>query len=508
MSDYKPTVLVNYSKSDLEQTSENRYWKKFKPIYSKTHGQVPVQLRVNDKRKLVCYSIQNSIVFYNYNGEKLHYDFKRERDDIRGFAVRRDGLIAAYGTSKGSAKVLDLKHKLVVKDFKVSDCPVYGIDVCDKLPLIAVADDGGNVEVKDFAAQMDIVKLPGLHSDFTRRVAFRGPDSRSVVTGSLDMHSKLIDLNTKEAVLDINNGVEVEDLAIVDDNSIALAGGPYVKIWDLRNVAEPSVILQAGVKTVTSVSVIGDRMITSSLDHNVKVFDISENYKLAFQRKFPSPIASFAASKEFKTYAVTLLTGQVDIYKRTMEEEQPDELYDNKLSEPERILLKRLTTGVNVKDTGSYRYYNRGIWDIPDEFEVKIGKPPKYNLQKYDKCLRQFKYAEALSSALKSKHSTVILTVVEELLVREGLEVAVKGLDDEYLEALIDFLLKKLDSWKSQALVVHLFDVVLDVRGDYLASSASLRPKLAASHKRLGREIQNGELALKIGSIVESLGNN
>lgn len=508
MSDYKNTVLVNYSKSDLEQTSENRYWKKFKPIYTKTHAQTPVQLEINDKRKMVCYSIQNSLVFYNYNAEKIHYDFKKERDDIKGFAVRKDGLIACYGTSKGYAKVLDLKHKLIVKDYKFSEYPVYSLDIYDKMPLMAIGDDGGNVGVRDFAAQMDILKLSGLHNDFVRKVAFTGFNGRSVLTGSLDKHAKLIDLGSKEVCIDIDNQVEVEDLAIIDDNLVALAGGPFVKIWDLRNIAEPVVELQAGVKTITSVSVIGDRLITSSLDQNVKVFDISENYKLAFQRKFSAPVAAFTASKEFKTYAVTLLTGQIEVFKRSQEDEQPDELYDFKVSEPERLLLKRLTTGVGIKDFGSYKFYNRGIWDIPDEFEVKIGKPPKHNLQKYDKFLRKFKYAEALEAALKTQHTSVIISVVEDLMVREGLEVAIKGLEDSSLGALVDFVHKKLDSWKSQALIVYLLDTLLEVRGEQLARSPILRSKLVDVDKRLNREIQNGELALKVGNLAESLSVN
>lgn len=505
MSDYKNTVLVNYSKSELEQTGENRYWKKFKQIHTKKHTQTPTQIKINDKRKLVCYSIQNSLVFYNYNSEKLHYDFKKERDEVKGFGVRKDGLLAAYGTSKGHAKVVDLKHKLIVKDFKFSEHPIYGMDIYDKLPLIAISDDGGNVGVKDFAAQMDILRLNGLHSDFTRKVIFSPFNNRSVITGSLDKHSKLIDLSSKDIAVDINNDIEIEDLVMIDDNSVAIAGGPYVKIWDLRNTIEPALILQAGVKTITSVSVTGNRLITSSLDHNVKVFDISGNYRLSFQRKFPAPVAAFTASKEFKAYAVTLLTGEIDIFKRTLETEEPDEVYDNKLSEPERLLLKRLTTGVSVKDTGSYRFYNRGIWDIPDEFEVKIGKPAKYNLQKYDRYLRQFKYSEALSSALTSKHTSVILSVVEELMVRDGLEVALKGLDESCLAMLLDFVMKKVDSWKSQSLIVYLLDKLTEVRGEYIARSVGLRSKLVDIDRRLNREIENGELALKIGNLVESL---
>ena len=39
-------------------------------------------------------------------------------------------------------------------------------------PLIAVGDDFGNFKVKNFAAEMDLLTIPNLHSDFLRKVKF------------------------------------------------------------------------------------------------------------------------------------------------------------------------------------------------------------------------------------------------------------------------------------------------------------------------------------------------
>ena len=46
---------------------------------------------------------------------------------------------------------------------------------------------------------------------------------------------------------------------------------------------------------------------------------------------------------------------------------------------------------------------------------------------------------------------------------------------------------------------------MVEVRGDYILTSSTMRNKMIKINQRLNREVQNGELALKIGNIVESL---
>ena len=178
------------------------------------------------------------------------------------------------------------------------------------------------------------------------------------------------------------------------------------------------------------------------------------------------------------------------------------------MSEAEKLLLKRLRTGVNTRDTGSYKFYNRGVWDRPEDFDIKIGKPERYNLSKYDRFLRQFKYAEAFENALRTKHSSVILSIIEELLIRDGLEIAIKGLESTDLILLLDFIAKKLDSWKSQSTVNHLLNTLIDVRGNHINENQELRERLKRVSKRLERELRNAELAGEVSTLLTSIKNN
>lgn len=88
------------------------------------------------------------------------------------------------------------------------------------------------------------------------------------------------------------------------------------------------------------------------------------------------------------------------------------------MSAQEQRLLHLLSTGVPKRDEGTFKFYNRGIWETPQDFTVKIEKPRQTHLLDYDRKLRRFQYAEALAKALKLFDTSVILTVVEDLIVR------------------------------------------------------------------------------------------
>ena len=87
-------------------------------------------------------------------------------------AIRNDGLLAVLSNKSGYVKILNLQHQNLLKYFKFSTKPIYGIDITHQRPLVAAGDDNGNFKVFDFASEMDILTLSNLHSDFLRKVKF------------------------------------------------------------------------------------------------------------------------------------------------------------------------------------------------------------------------------------------------------------------------------------------------------------------------------------------------
>ena len=66
----------------------------------------------------------------------------------------------------------------------------------------------------------------------------------------------------------------------------------------------------------------------------------------------------------------------------------------------EKRLVKSLAFGAPKKDMSSRRFFGRGIYSIPGEFDTKVEAGLTKKLQKFDSLLRKFKYGEALNQAL------------------------------------------------------------------------------------------------------------
>jgi U3 small nucleolar RNA-associated protein 15 len=87
----------------------------------------------------------------------------------------------------------------------------------------------------------------------------------------------------------------VESLAVFPDaKQFVSVGGSKVSIWDIRKNQSTHNLLN-NLKTVTSVKVIqdGKRIVTGSLDQQMKIYDVENEFQVAHQIKFPAGIMSF-----------------------------------------------------------------------------------------------------------------------------------------------------------------------------------------------------------------------
>ena len=63
----------------------------------------------------------------------------------------------------------------------------------------------------------------------------------------------------------------------------------------------------------------------------------------------------------------------------------------------------------------------------------------RIRLKPYEKQLKKFNYQKALDSALRTHNPLVVVTVLEELLRRSGLTIALSDRDETTLEPLLSF---------------------------------------------------------------------
>lgn len=510
MADYEKIPLIKFEKRALAASAEAKAWQKFKTGFSTKLPRAVSFLCFSQKKKTYFYGTDITVCATDIKSLGQSQAYTKERSEIRSLAVRRDGSLAAYVTAGGEAKVLSIVHKSILKAFKLSNGPLGAVDLLDKRPLIAVGGDDGSFYAYDFASQMPLSKLEGIHSDFIKKVVFVNDVGDLVLTGSLDRSVCLIDLKNPSSIVHrFTQSNEVVDLCPISDHCFASIGGREICVWDLRSNEKPLFQMNAGVKSLTAVKMVGDRLIVSSLDGYLRSYEFSDGaLSLMHQYNAGKPISGFAPGvfeeSSFRSLAVSFIDGSFQVMTRSLSEKDAEIESDNKLTLQEKLLFKQLAVGINQNDKNVHQFFSRGVWGVPEKFTAKIVKPPAVRLQQYDRHLRRFKYTEALAHALQTGNTNIILSVVEELIVRNGLNYAFKGLSEESVRQLLAFLHKKLDSANCQKLVIYVLEELLDTIQDRLAASSQFKSIMAKIDAKAVEELHNAERCAFINSVLES----
>ena len=165
-----------------------------------------------------------------------------------------------------------------------------------------------------------------------------------------------------------------------------------------------------------------DRIIAGGLDGQLKFFqsesDTPDNLKVAYKIKLPSEIFGLDFSSDGNHFALGLNDGSLIIKSKLVEQvdevDEEQKIFD--AFEPQLISTSK-----------NYKYFFRGQYVVqadPDDIRTtELTK--KRKLQPYEQKLKQFEYKAALNSALDSRNPEVILSLIEELVEREGLYIAI-----------------------------------------------------------------------------------
>jgi U3 small nucleolar RNA-associated protein 15 len=511
MADYEKIPLIKFEKRALAASAEAKAWQKFKAGLSTKLPRAVNFVSFSQKKKAYFYGTDITVCTTDLRTMSQGQAYTKERSEIRSLAIRKDGNLAAYVTAEGEAKVLSVMHKSILKTFKPSNSPLGAIDLLDKRPLIAIGGDDGSFYAYDFASQVQICKLERIHNDFIKKVVFVNDIGDLVLTGSLDRSICLIDLKNPSTVISrFTQSNEVVDLCPINDRYFASVGGREICVWDIQNIEKPTFQLNAGVKSLTAVILVGNKLIVSSLDGYLRSYEFGDGaLSLMHQHNIGKPIANFAPGmfeeSTFRSIAVSFIDGTFQVLTRALNDKDVEVEGDNKMTLQEKLLFKQLAVGTNQNEKNVYQFFNRGVWGVPEKFTAKIAKPPVVRLQQYDKFMRKFKYTEALAHALQTGNTNVILSVTEELIVRNGLTYAFKGLSEESVRQLLAFLHKKLDSANCQKMIVYLLEELIDTMQDQLASHSQFRIILAKIDAKTVEELHNAERCAFINSALGSM---
>ena len=120
----------------------------------------------------------------------------------------------------------------------------------------------------------------------------------------------------------------------------------------------------------------------------------------------------------------------------------------------------------------------------PDDIKA-MKETKKRKLQSYEQKLKRFEYKNALSSAIDSKNPEVVLSLIEELVQRDGLFIAIANRSEPELIKLIDFIIWKLPDHRYSSVLLEVARITLDVYAGVVGLSEKVDKKLFVDLKSI-----------------------
>jgi len=232
-----------------------------------------------------------------------------------------------------------------------------------------------------------------------------------------------------------------------DGSSIVSAGSNYIKIWDVLSGGRLVHTQSNHQKTITTIfyDASHNRLFTGGLDNLLKIYELP-SYTVVHTEKFLAPVLSAGISPDRQS----LLIGQID---KLSIRHRPDSEADVALN-AQRV------------NRGSIRYFLNSVTTASTpqhDLVLNSRQGPQADLSKSDNFLRQFEYKKALSEVLKTHDPIVIVSMMQELENRDGLEIAIAGRDEASLILLLHFLKDSLTNPLFTPYLIKIFHLVLDI---------------------------------------------
>ena len=180
----------------------------------------------------------------------------------------------------------------------------------DHTQVLSCSDDN-TVKLWDVPSQSAVTTFTS-HTDYVRSGQFSTSSPHLLLTGSYDGTIRLFDSRSGEAEMTFgrqnatsSSTAPVEQVLMFPSGTVVLSSaGPILRVWDLVAGGKCMRAMSNHQKTVTSLAFNGNasRLLTGSLDHMVKVYDVG-TYKVVHTMRYPAPVLSLAVSVSFILYA-------------------------------------------------------------------------------------------------------------------------------------------------------------------------------------------------------------
>ena len=414
----------------------------------------------------------------------------RFKDVALSCAFRPDGRLLSASSQDGHVQTFDTQSRLILRTYTGHTGPVWSVAHSKGFGTLLSGGDDREVRVWDVSSGEVVTRWQG-HTDYVRTVREEADGENVVVSGSYDGTVRYWDRRVRDGdacTLTLTHGAPVSAFVLIPASaassslSIVTAGDVFVKAWDVRYVraegegqegVAPVKALSSHQKAITSLShdAAYSRLLSSSLDGFVKVTALPSLMALS-SIKVGAPLLACALSPDSTTLAVGGVDGALTLRQRPAPPLPP-------APRP----LPRM---------GSHAWFNRGMHSTPSpssSLDASVA-PRRATLQPYDVYLKRFQYHQALDAALRTNRAIVISSMLDELIDRGGLVVAISGRDEDGVRPLLAWLLNYVSHPAYSGLVLDVMGAVLRVYGGVVGESVVVDDWLRRVQGKVGEEVR------------------
>lgn len=507
---FQKLQIKKYTKKEYKNAAESRYWKKFKDVVKqKSSHSIMCTSFCKDMPDYLCVAVSAKVDIYKITQKLYESDIKalnslyKFNDVVTCCGLRDDKELLATGTKEGLVQIFQTQKRLNLRTYTHHKNAINSIAFNQNKINIATSADENDVCIWELATKDPLIVLENAHSDYVKHIAYH--DQNTLMTSGYDKVVKLWDVRAKPGSeqFSMNLTDPIESFTMIDEYNYAVANGNFVSLIDIRNQQEVVRTINAHQKTVLKVKydTLKQRLITAGSDCHLKFHDL-QSEKVVYTVKLPSEILSFDISSNGENYALGLLNGTLLVRSKkfTVEEGEEQDL------DPEQMMHKLISSDQLVSTSKGYKHFYRGQYGKATETDDIISKSKKkVNLQRFEKYLKKFQYKNALNAALEKNSTDITVSLIEELIQRSSLEIALANRSEAELCQVLDFLIWKISDYRFSDLLVEVAKIVIDMYSCVIGHSPTVLQKFTELYEKVDSEVDEQKQMLEVKSKLDTL---
>ncbi|KAF8913940.1 WD40-repeat-containing domain protein [Gymnopilus junonius] len=500
--DYQAVVVKQHRRpSSSKHSPESRYWRQFKhPVFVKEYAPITSVHFSPSKPHRYAVTAATRVQIYAPRTQKLTKTISRFKDVARSGCIRGDGKLVVAGDDSGLIQIFDINSRAILRTLDSHKQPVHVTKFSSLSPThVLSCSDDTSVKFWDVPSQTPVITFTD-HTDYVRSGQVSTSNPNLILTGSYDGTVRLFDARSGKGELTMaalghshSEKTPVEQVLMFPSGTVVLSSsGPILRVWDIVAGGRCVQAMSNHQKTITALAfnAKADRLLTGSLDQMVKVYDVSD-YKVVHTMRYPAPLLCLAISPDETHILGGMSDGTLSVRRRDPKASEVPQQEHIRFDGP--AILANLTLD---SDFSQQKLQRKAM---SDPWEQRVDAQTSKKLKEYDKLLKNFKYSAALDAVLKKNvPPTTTFSLIQELIHRDGLRIALAGRDDVLLEPILRLLLKYVADPRFGELAADITGIVIDMYMPVIGQAPLVDTLFLRLRKKLAAELKFQDEMIKV----------